>query len=124
MRDHHSYHCSYRLWGNPSHLGYLESTLQEAYAKDKLRVLVAKSNANSFTYDGIELGGERITNEIEKELEELEKRGCKITKLSMVGYSLGGLIARYAVGLLYSRGLFDTIQPMVGIVSVHVVSTR
>ena len=30
----------------------------------------------------------------------------------MVGYSLGGLVARYTIGLLYSRGLFDKIEPV------------
>lgn len=30
----------------------------------------------------------------------------------MVGYSLGGLIARYAIGLLYTAGVFDEITPV------------
>ncbi|GAB7357724.1 hypothetical protein MBLNU459_g0385t1 [Dothideomycetes sp. NU459] len=100
------------LWGNPSHLGYLASTLQETFPKDRLHVLVTKSNANSFTYDGIELGGERTANEIEKTLKELEESGSKVTKLSVVGYSLGGLVARYAIGLLDSHGWFEKVQPM------------
>jgi Putative serine esterase (DUF676) len=29
-----------------------------------------------------------------------------------VGYSLGGLVSRYAVGLLYSKGWFDKLQPV------------
>ncbi|KAL1297289.1 hypothetical protein AAFC00_004844 [Neodothiora populina] len=98
------------LWGNPSHLSYLETTIQEAYPD--LYVLVAKSNANSYTYDGIELGGERIAHEIEKKIEDLEEEGHDIKKISIIGYSLGGLVARYAIGLLYSNNLFDTIQPV------------
>ena len=78
-----------------------------------MHVLVAKSNANSFTYDGIELGGERTANEIEAQIQELEDAGSKIAKLSIIGYSLGGLVARYAVGLLYSNKLVDDIQPVV-----------
>lgn len=77
-----------------------------------MHILLAKSNASSFTYDGIELGGERITHEIEDKITELEQNGCKITKLSVTGYSLGGLVARYAIGLLYSNGWFDRIQPV------------
>ena len=30
----------------------------------------------------------------------------------MVGYSLGGLVARYSIGLLYSKGWFDRVEPV------------
>ncbi|KAI4122669.1 MAG: hypothetical protein LQ347_006427, partial [Umbilicaria vellea] len=30
----------------------------------------------------------------------------------MVGYSLGGLVARYAIGLLHSKGWFDKLEPI------------
>ena len=75
-------------------------------------MLVAKSNSDNFTYDGIDLGGERVAQEIEDRLRELKDEGHNIKKISVIGYSLGGLIARYTIGLLLSRGLFDTIQPM------------
>ncbi|CAC9893038.1 unnamed protein product, partial [Aureobasidium pullulans] len=100
------------LWGNPKHLKNLATSLQAEYPQDKLHVLVTKSNSNSFTYDGIELGGERTANEVEEEIKKLEEGGNKITKISIVGYSLGGLVARYVVGLLYSKGYFDRIQPV------------
>lgn len=90
----------------------LATSLQAEYPQDKLHVLVTKSNSNSFTYDGIELGGERTANEVEEEIKKLEEGGNKITKISIVGYSLGGLVARYVVGLLYSKGYFDRIQPV------------
>jgi hypothetical protein len=76
-----------------------------------LIVLVCKRNAGSFTYDGIEVGAERVAKEIEETLEELARDGYKIKKLSMVGYSLGGLVARYAIGLLHHNGWFDKIYP-------------
>jgi hypothetical protein len=100
------------LWGNPNHLNYLRETLQSQHPEDRLHILVAKSNADSFTYDGIEVGGERITNEIEQRIRELEQTGAKISKISMVGYSMGGLVSRYAVGLLYKNGLFKTVEPV------------
>lgn len=90
---------------------YLESALRNKYATDKLRILVPKSNTGNFTYDGIELGAERVTHEIESFLEDLEREGKQIRKLSIVGYSLGGLVARYAIGLLYSRGWFSKLEP-------------
>jgi hypothetical protein len=105
--------CVYSLWGNPDHLKFLSTSLRERYPEDKLHVLVAKRNAGSFTYDGIELGGERVAYEIEETLEELARNGHQIKKLSVIGYSLGGLISRYALGLLFHKGLFEKIQPMV-----------
>ena len=101
-----------RLWGTPSHLDYLAKSLREKHPEDKLNILVAKSNSGSYTYDGIETGGERVTQEVEELLNELIQGGTLIAKLSIVGYSLGGLIARYAIGLLYSKGWFETIKPI------------
>ena len=42
----------------------------------------------------------------------MEKNGTDIKKLSIVGYSLGGLVARYIIGLLYSKGWFERIRPV------------
>ena len=35
----------------------------------------------------------------------------KVTKFSAVGYSLGGLVARYMLGVLHQRELFNTVTP-------------
>lgn len=101
-----------RLWGNPGHLWYIEAALRDKYVTDKLHILVPKSNSGNFTYDGIELGAERVTHDIETFLETQKREGKKITKLSIVGYSLGGLVARYAIGLLFSRGWFSDLEPI------------
>lgn len=53
-----------------------------------------------------------MAKEIEDKLEDLGRDGYRITKLSVVGYSLGGLVARYAIGLLYHKKVFETIKPM------------
>ncbi|KFY32578.1 hypothetical protein V493_00047 [Pseudogymnoascus sp. VKM F-4281 (FW-2241)] len=98
------------LWGNPMHLKNVAKVLREKYSEDKLHILVSKRNSGSFTYDGIELGGQRVCQEIEQELKRLSESGQTVKKLSMFGYSLGGLVARYTVGLLESRGFFDDIE--------------
>ncbi|KAF7187254.1 Lipid droplet phospholipase 1 [Pseudocercospora fuligena] len=64
------------------------------------------------TYDGADVGGERVANEIEEKIAELEGDGYDITKISVTGYSFGGLISRYAIGLLYSSGLFERVKPI------------
>jgi hypothetical protein len=102
-----------RLWGKPEHLKYVSTSLREKFPEETIAILVAKRNAGSFTYDGIDTGGERVASEVEQKLEELAKDGHDIKKISFIGYSLGGLVARFAIGLLYSRGVFEDIQPVV-----------
>ena len=94
-------------------MGTIAKSLRAKYPPDKLYLLVAKRNSGSFTYDGIERGGERVCAEIEAELRLVEEKGGKIKKLSIVGYSLGGLVARYAVGLLHAKGILDGLECMV-----------
>ncbi|KAN0112712.1 DUF676 domain containing protein [Hyaloscypha variabilis] len=100
------------LWGNPNHLEVVAKSLREKHPEESLHILVAKRNSGSFTYDGIELGGERVCQEIEEEIEKLAKAGQEIKRISLVGYSLGGLVARFCVGLLYSKGFFEKITPV------------
>lgn len=102
---------TYRLWGNPSHLDQVASSLRERHG-EKLHILCAKENSGNYTYDGIELGGERLAHEIENELDTLEKEGRSIRKISIIGYSLGGLVARYAIGLLEAQGWLDKVEPV------------
>lgn len=106
----------YSLWGNPNHLKVMAASLRDKHPKESLHILVAKRNSGSFTYDGIERGGERVCHEIEEEMEQLALAGQEITRISLVGYSLGGLVARYAVGLLDSKGFFEKITPVVGFI--------
>jgi len=91
----------------------MASALRDKYRDNNLHVLIVKGNSGSLTLDGIEQGGERVCQEIEDEIRELEKNGPPIKKLSIVSYSLGGLFSRYAIGLLYSNGYLDRIKPMV-----------
>lgn len=101
-----------RLWGNPSHLKYVATALRERHGEDRLYILAAQSNAGNNTYDGIELGGERVAHEIEETLGKLSEQGYRIKKLSVVGYSMGGLVARYAIGLLEAHGWFNKLEPV------------
>lgn len=93
-------------------MAYVASALRDKHSEDKLHILVAKANSDTYTYDGIDLGAERVTQEIETFISDLEKEGSHIKKLSIVGYSLGGLVARYAIGLLFSNGWFDRLEPV------------
>jgi uncharacterized alpha/beta hydrolase family protein len=64
--------------------------------------------------------GEQVGQEILEEIESLCSRGYQIKQLSFVGYSLGGLVARYGIGLFESMGIFKDIQPVVSdFVPIH-----
>jgi hypothetical protein len=78
----------------------------------KLEVLVAETNKDESTYDGIDWGGERVAEEIRQKTADLEKEGRKVTRFSVTGYSLGGLVARYAIGVLRQSKFFETVQPV------------
>lgn len=109
---HHLCVLVHGLWGNASHLDYLVKALREKYSEDEMIVLACKRNASSFTYDGIDVGAERVTREIEETLEELKRDGYTIDRFSIVGYSLGGLIARYIIGILDSKKYFEYLKPV------------
>lgn len=58
------------MWGNPNHLAELARIIKETHEKaepdgsTELQVLVAKTNSDDSTYDGIDWGGERVAQEV------------------------------------------------------------
>ena len=71
------------------------------------------SNPNVTYLPGGGENGSQCRQEIEEEVEKLARTGQEIKRFSLIGYSLGGLVARYAVGLLDSKGFFEKITPVV-----------
>lgn len=115
MANYHLVVLIHVLWGNVSHFDYIHSALEEVAEildADETQLIVHKTTLNEGykTYDGIDICGFRVAKDISEQIEEFESsgnnNGDKITKFSIVGYSLGGLIARYAVGLLYKSQFF------------------
>ncbi|KDE08557.1 hypothetical protein MVLG_01334 [Microbotryum lychnidis-dioicae p1A1 Lamole] len=130
------------LWGQTSHIAYicrsasehvkaLESAVGSTSARSssrsfestsstqqsdevKLVVLPAKLNEWTNTYDGIDICAERVVREIDQECERIAQDGGQVKRFSIVGYSLGGLVARYVLGLLESRlpSFFDDVRPV------------
>ncbi|KZT27895.1 DUF676-domain-containing protein [Neolentinus lepideus HHB14362 ss-1] len=108
------------MWGNPSNLSEMNRIICETHKRKadpesndtEFEVLLAETNRDDSTYDGIDWGGERVAEEIYTEVERLAKEGRKVTKLSFTGYSLGGLVARYVIGILSQRCLFDDVIPV------------
>lgn len=59
------------MWGSPVHLSELNRIVQETHSDPSaegvgLRVLVAETNREESTYDGIDWGGERVAKEVLK----------------------------------------------------------
>ncbi|KAM0989419.1 hypothetical protein ACFX15_012842 [Malus domestica] len=96
--------------GVPEHLvimvnGIIGSASDWRYAADQFvkklpdKVIVHRSECNSsrLTFDGVDLMGERLAEEVLA----VVRRRSEVRKISFVAHSLGGLVARYAVGRLY-----------------------
>ncbi|TFK63409.1 DUF676-domain-containing protein [Pluteus cervinus] len=104
------------MWGDPSNLAELARVVRETRGLDsddvELHVLLAETNRAESTYDGVDWGGERVAREIADEIEKLGLEGKKVTRFSVTGYSLGGLISRYLVGILHQREFFKDVTPV------------
>ncbi|KAJ6493567.1 DUF676-domain-containing protein [Mycena vitilis] len=100
------------MWGNPGHLAELNRIVKDTIPDPDFHVLLAETNKEDSTYDGIDWGGERVAEEIIAEVQKLEQEGHPVTKFSITGYSLGGLVARYVVGILRQRGFFEHVAPV------------
>ena len=45
-------------------------------------------------------------------VQELEKDGKEVSRFSVTGYSLGGLVGRYVIGILHQRKFFEKVTPI------------
>ncbi|RKO97684.1 hypothetical protein CXG81DRAFT_15181, partial [Caulochytrium protostelioides] len=85
----------------------METKLREAYPPSHgYEVVNFEPNGGSFTYDGVDVCGRRVVTWLQ---ERLQGRNPP-TDLSVIGYSLGGLILRYALGLLESLGVLEHVR--------------
>ncbi|KAH6885161.1 putative serine esterase-domain-containing protein [Coprinopsis sp. MPI-PUGE-AT-0042] len=105
------------MWGNPGHLAELAWIARETHSKpnedgERMETLLSTTNQEDSTYNGIDWGGERVAQEVLDKVAELEEAGNSVTKLSVTGYSLGGLVALYVVGILSQKGFFEKVQPI------------
>ncbi|KDP22465.1 hypothetical protein JCGZ_26296 [Jatropha curcas] len=64
---------------------------------DKVIVHCSERNMSRLTLDGVDVMGERLAEEV---LEVIQRKP-NLRKISFVAHSVGGLVARYAIGRLY-----------------------
>ncbi|CAK9783569.1 DUF676-domain-containing protein [Cutaneotrichosporon oleaginosum] len=79
-----------------------------------LVVVVAEGMTAMLTYDGVDVCASRVAWEVDEHIAEIEHGGRRVTHISILGYSLGGMVARYLVGLLEARtpSFFDKHIPV------------
>lgn len=104
------------LWGSVSHVSSIVKTIEAAYEEraasttHEMRVLCPKTNESDLTYDGCDFCSVRVLQEIDEFIQDVAPQ--KVTRFSIVGYSLGGIIARFLVGSLESNSFFDSVEPV------------
>ncbi|KAG7014847.1 hypothetical protein SDJN02_22476, partial [Cucurbita argyrosperma subsp. argyrosperma] len=64
---------------------------------DKIFVHCSERNVSKLTLDGVDVMGDRLAEEV---LEVIQRKP-NLQKISFVAHSVGGLVARYAIGKLY-----------------------
>ena len=72
MTDIHLLVLIHGMWGNPAHLAHMDKIIREVKGNTQntisdgpeLAVLVARTNSDESTYDGIDWGGERVAQEV------------------------------------------------------------
>ncbi|XP_062099082.1 putative lipase ROG1 [Humulus lupulus] len=72
---------------------------------DDIVVHCSESNSSMLTFDGVDVMGKRLAEEVISTV----KRYPGAQKISFIGHSLGGLIARYAIARLYEQDI--TVEP-------------
>ncbi|CAO3578427.1 unnamed protein product [Absidia cylindrospora] len=92
-------------------MSYIERSIRERVNDTSVVVLNSDVNQGKYTYDGIDLCGQRLAEKIRSYVTELANEDRIVKKLDIVGYSLGGLMARYAIGILDKDGFFNHIKP-------------
>jgi len=101
---------SHGLDGHPDDLAYISAQLEQKHP-ERIVTFLATSYDNK-THDGLDNAGMSLAQEVEEFTAMLRERGVNVRLISFVGHSLGGLVSRYAIGLLYDRGFFDHVKPM------------
>eukprot|EP00033_Pygsuia_biforma_P000247 GCRY01000307.1.p1 GENE.GCRY01000307.1~~GCRY01000307.1.p1 ORF type:complete len:462 (+),score=98.76 GCRY01000307.1:273-1658(+) len=96
------------LGGSCSDLEVVGDILKSHFCSQSVKVFNSPiNNGMLVSTDGIDKGGVRLADYVEVVL----RQHPTATHLSFVGHSMGGLYLRYAVGVLFERGVFTHVHP-------------
>ncbi|MED6217949.1 hypothetical protein PIB30_022409 [Stylosanthes scabra] len=88
------------LIGSAQNWKFAAKQFLKKYPHDAV-VHCSECNSAMLTFDGVDVTGDRLANEVISVI----KRHPSVGKISFVGHSLGGLIARYAIAKLYEKDI-------------------
>jgi hypothetical protein len=107
----HLYVVVHGMWGSGADVSYIAEQARVHYGPS-CHVLVSAVNGGTNTYDGIDVCGERLYSEVVAFVGSQAAAQVRITRVSFIGYSAGGLFSRYCIGLMQMRGFFDEVTPV------------
>ncbi|KAE8056645.1 hypothetical protein FH972_013394 [Carpinus fangiana] len=88
------------LIGSAQNWKYAAKQFLKKYPDDVI-AHCSECNPSMLTFDGVDVMGERLAEEVISVI----KRHPGVQKISFIGHSLGGLVARYAIAKLYGRDI-------------------
>ncbi|WVZ21695.1 hypothetical protein V8G54_009017 [Vigna mungo] len=88
------------LVGSAQDWKFAAKQLLKRFPEDAV-VHCSERNSSMLTFDGVDVMGDRLAEEVISVI----KRHPSVQKISFVGHSLGGMIARYAIARLYGRDI-------------------
>ncbi|KAF9622952.1 hypothetical protein IFM89_035667 [Coptis chinensis] len=86
--------------GSADNWKFAASQFLQRYPHDVV-VHCSECNSGTLTFDGVDVMAERLAQEVMT----VVNRRPKLQKISFVAHSLGGLVARYAIGRLYKQDI-------------------
>lgn len=104
------------LFGQAAHWDYMTRKIKSKF-DDHVHIHASQVNQMFTTYDGIDTCGERLAEEIIDLVSQPEHQQ-QLKRISFVGHSMGGLIARYAIACLYD----DQAQTVAGLQPCHFIT--
>ncbi|XP_061369596.1 putative lipase ROG1 isoform X2 [Gastrolobium bilobum] len=88
------------LIGSAQNWKFAAKQFLKRYPDDAI-VHCSECNSAMLTFDGVDVMGERLAEEVISVI----KRYPSVQKISFIGHSLGGLVARYAIAKLYGKDM-------------------
>ncbi|GIL80454.1 hypothetical protein Vretifemale_9661, partial [Volvox reticuliferus] len=97
------------LFGSPSNWSVICEQLGQHLDMSTVALHPSKVNRLTDTYDGIDVCGQRLADEIRS----VAASHPSLQRISVIGHSMGGLLLRYAIGVLYNpaTGRIAGLQP-------------
>ncbi|XP_050224760.1 putative lipase C4A8.10 isoform X3 [Mercurialis annua] len=93
------------ILASPSDWIYVEAELKKRVGRNFL-IYASGCNTYTKTFSGIDGAGKRLADEVK----QVVKKTDSLKRISFLAHSLGGLFARYAIGVLYSENASDNSQ--------------